>query len=209
MKKLNFFLFCYSLLVNQILTGGAVIFSNKDDIWKRDTGLPFEALPASGNCTVPTICKGMNDTLSQIQCRCNDVITLCKNKNQYCWGSKNLNRNSNCPSIPNPCQGDFNSTVSCLCNDKNVLCVDQYNHYCYGAILPSNSSANASSVSLQPLIPSSSSPSSSSSTNPSVLSSSLAASQTIAATETPNPTMSTAISFGPSSSYLYSIIIIE
>ncbi|KAI9300807.1 hypothetical protein BJ944DRAFT_272433 [Cunninghamella echinulata] len=219
MKLLNFFLFCFLLFTNHILTGEATAtvttttttttgitrfsaWANNNGIWKRDTGLPYEALPANNNCQAPKICSqlnSMNNNNANIQCRCNDILTICKNNvNQYCWGSVSLH-NTNCPTIPDPCHTDFNSTVSCLCNDKNVLCIDQYNHYCYGTIHSSNSSQT--SVSIQPLIP----PASSSPSSPFVLSSSLAASQTALATETPSvPSM--AISFGYSSTILFTIM---
>ncbi|KAI8384456.1 uncharacterized protein BYT42DRAFT_562588 [Radiomyces spectabilis] len=123
-------------------------------LFKRDKKLPFNELPNT-NCGAVSSCSNIQGSFS---CRCNDVLTVCQNDKQFCWGSKTLQSNE-CPSIPAPCSNQFNGTASCLCNSEHVLCVDSYNNYCFGNVAGTGPQA---SVSVGP-IPVSGSPSSPSS----------------------------------------------
>lgn len=124
-----------------VLSIAVTLAAGGSTVWKRDYPLPYDTLPGT-TCAVPSACANIQ---SPAVCRCNSVVTVCHNDaGQFCWGSETLNSTSNCPAIPEPCNSEFNSTQSCLCNDSAVLCVDGYDHYCYATAVP----ASASSVSL-------------------------------------------------------------
>ncbi|KAI9348836.1 hypothetical protein BD770DRAFT_395079 [Pilaira anomala] len=121
---------------------------------KRDHGLPFDTLP-SNTCATPAACSNI---ATPVTCRCSDILTTCQNSSgQFCWGSKSLN-STTCPTMTNSCtESSFGTrTASCLCNASNILCVDNANNYCYGAItgntvnpqpIPNAAPGSASSVS--------------------------------------------------------------
>ncbi|ORZ26239.1 hypothetical protein BCR42DRAFT_401857 [Absidia repens] len=161
--------------------------------------LPFNTLP-NNHCSVPAVCGQVNG--AKIQCRCDETITVCYNdQHQYCWGSSTLHQTTGCPSMPNACSSRFNSTVSCLCNSSNVLCVDQYSHACYGSYRQGTSNVTLLPLGGLPPPPSSASSAvssvipSTSSVSPSSSSSIVTQSKgTMAATSTPTPNHSAALS---------------
>ncbi|ORY98568.1 hypothetical protein BCR43DRAFT_487754 [Syncephalastrum racemosum] len=157
----------------------ATLAAGESTVWKRDYPLPYDTLPESA-CAVPSACSNIQ---SPAVCRCNSVVTVCHNDaGQFCWGSETLNATSNCPAIPEPCNSEFNSTQSCLCNDSAVLCVDSYDHYCYATAVTTGSSGVSLAAIPTSAIASSSISSSSTSSSSSSTSGTLAASYTAAAT---------------------------
>lgn len=140
--------------------------NNNHWLFKREYQLPYSTLPNS-NCTTPSVCSNINQPVT---CRCSDLLTVCQNSNrQFCWGSQTLTQSSGCPSVPESCASEFNGTASCLCNSNTLLCVDAYDHYCYGHF---QSGAASTSVSLSPLDPSGSNPAATSSSSAAASSSS-------------------------------------
>ncbi|KAL0073199.1 hypothetical protein F4703DRAFT_1899323 [Phycomyces blakesleeanus] len=118
----------FSLAIISVAASSFESTNNANRLFKREDKLPFATLP-NANCGAPTVCSNIDQNIT---CRCNDVLTVCENTSgQFCWGSKTLTSNS-CPTIPTSCSSEFNGTASCLCSGSQVLCVDSYNHYCYG-----------------------------------------------------------------------------
>ncbi|KAI9030074.1 hypothetical protein CLU79DRAFT_733941 [Phycomyces nitens] len=133
--------------------------TNTNQLFKREDKLPFATLP-NANCAAPTVCSNIDQNIT---CRCNDVLTVCENTSgQFCWGSKTLTSNS-CPTVPTSCSSEFNGAANCLCSGNQVLCVDSYNHYCYGTYQSEASGGASVVIAPIPDAPSASSASSASS----------------------------------------------
>ncbi|KAI7870782.1 hypothetical protein BDF14DRAFT_1769729 [Spinellus fusiger] len=154
-------------------------------LFKRQDKLPFDTLPIA-NCPAPSICSSIQ---SPITCRCNDLVTVCHSTTgQFCWGSSLLG-SSTCPTIPTSCASQLQGTPNCLCNGSHVLCVDGFDHYCYGDY---QTSAATPIVTLLPLPTLPVNTASASSTAPASASASTSASSTA--------TTSVSIGFNPAPS---------
>ncbi|ORY99062.1 hypothetical protein BCR43DRAFT_488664 [Syncephalastrum racemosum] len=118
------------------ITVNAETFEELHQLFKRESGLPYDTLPNT-TCATPAVCSNIQQPVT---CRCSGMLTVCQNTNkQYCWGSTTLTQNSSCPAVPSECSSQFNGTANCLCNSQNVICVDSSNHYCFGNVGASSS----------------------------------------------------------------------